>query len=262
MENYEVFYQNLKEQEKMLKENLQHAQRNFKNITKGSEQGDIKKLAKDISELQKLATELSQLSDNLQSTVADFDSKSYFESGDFAQQMLEYCKQYDVDIKGEAGAYEMFPFRIRVDAENQDLYVNRKKVPCVRPLKFVTNMKQQVEKYTKTSFNISQFLNELAVAYDLTVIVRNSNNPAPRYEFDIPLKDIHMYLAPTAKARREYDLQQYAYDLSRLYSHGTEEVTKNGRRFEFGSTKQTSKLIRILDADGAEQFLGTIRFFK
>jgi len=261
-QNYEEFYRDIQQKEKSIKDKLQQAQRNFKNIIRDSERGDIKKLIKDIEESRNIAAELTLLSENLQTAANSFDSQSYFESGEFTRQMITYCNQQGVDIKGEAGIYEMFPFRVRVDSENQDVYVNRRKIPCVRPLQFVKDMKQQVEKYTKSNFNVSQFVNELAAAYDLAVIVRNNNNPAPRHEFDVLLKDIYAYLAPTQKARREYDLQQYAFDLARLHSAGLEEYTKDGRRFEFGTSKQANKLIRILDSGGTEQFLGTIRFYK
>jgi len=260
--NYEVFYGEVQQKEKNLRDKLQQAQRSFKTITKDSERGDIKKLTKDIDDLCNITAELTSLSNSLQAMTESFDSKTYFESGEFTRQMIEYCNQYGVDIRGEGGTYELFPFRLRVDAENQDLYVNRRKVPCIRPLQFVQDMKQQVEKYTKSNFNLSQFINELAAAYDLAVIVKNSNTPAPRNEPDMLLKDIYNYLAPTQKARREYDLQQYAFDLSKLYSSGTEELAKGERRFEFGLSKQASKLIRILDSNGAEEFLGTIRFYK
>ena len=260
--NYETFYQEIRQGEKPLGEKLQHAQRCFKNITRDSERGDARKLIKDISELQVMISELLELADDLQNVAEGFDSLGYFESGEFTRQMIDCCRQQGVDIKGEAGTYEMFPFKVRIDAENQDLYVNRRKVHCTRPLKFVQDMKRQVERYTKSGFNMSLFINELAAAYDLAVKVRNSENQAPRYEFDIPLRDLYNYLAPTQKARREYDMQQYAFDLARLYSQGMDERTKDERRFDFGTIKTTGKLIRILDGNGAEQFLGTIRFFK
>ena len=260
--DYEVFYQGFQQLEKNLKEKVQHTQRSFKKIIKDSKTGNVKQLTRDIEELRVLADELAALSNDLQNAADNYDSRGYFESGEFTRQLIEYCKQYEVDIKGEAGVYEMFPFKLRVDAENQDLYVNRRKVQCMRPAYFAQDMKQQVEKYMKSAFNMSYFIDELSEAYDLAVIVRNSKSPAPRFEFDVNLKDIYGYLAPTRKARREYDSQQYAYDLSRLYISGLDEQTKDGRRFQLGSSKIQSKLIRILDGDGKEQYLGTIRFFK
>ena len=259
--NYEDFYQGIQQTEKSLKDKLQQAQRSFKNISRDSEQGNIKKLLKDVEELCGLSAELNELSAKLQNDAQSFDTSDYFESGEFTRQMLEYCQQYGVDIQGEAVTYEMFPFRLRIDTENQDLYVNRKKVQNVRPKRFVQDMKQQIEKYTKAGFNLNQFVNELAAAYDLALKIKNSESPAPRYEIDISLKDIYNCMAPTARARRDYDLQQFAFELSKLYS-ADEILTKNERRYEFGSSRNVNKMIRILDSEGTEQFLATIRFFK
>jgi len=259
--NYEEFYQNIQSSEKAIKDKLQQAQRSFKNITRDSEHGDVRKLLKDIDELRELSIELTAFSEKLQETAQGFDNQSYFESGEFTRQMIEQCKNQGVDIQGEAGVYEMFPFKLRIDAENQDLYVNRRKMHCARPLKFVQNMKHQVEKYTKAGFNVSQFVNELAAAYDIAVKIKNSESSAPRHDMDIILKDIYPFLAPTSRARKEYDLQQFAFDLSKLYNND-DVTTKNERRFEFGSTRHANKMIRILDSNGKEEFLGTIRFFK
>ena len=260
--NYETFYQEEKPLEKKLGEKLQQAQKSFRGIVRDLAGGDLRKLARDIEDLQSHVSELSVLAENLKSSTESFDSRGYFESGEFTRQLIEACEKAGVDIKGEAGVYEMFPFKLRVDTENQDLYVNRRKFHCVRPQKFAEDMKIRVEKYTKQNFNMVLFINELAAAYDLAVKIKNSDSSAKRQAPDIHLKDIYGYLAPTQKARREYDVQQYAYELSRLYSQGMEEQTKDERKFEFGTTRNTSKQIRILDADGAEQFLGTIRFYK
>jgi len=259
--DYEAFYQALTPLERDIRDKLARATRSYKNIVKDSRLGNVKQLSKDIADLRDLAAALGDLSDELQSKTDNFDTQAYFESGDFTRQMIEQCRQMNVDIEGEGGTYEMFPFKIRIDAENQDIYVNRKKVHCVRPLQFAQDMKQQVEKYTKSGFNLTQFANELAAAYDLTEVVRNHKKEAPRYGADVFLKDIYAYLAPTGKAQREYDMQQYAFDLARLYMSEEADIVRGGRKFTFGTTKQTGKFIRILDANGAEQFLGTIRFY-
>ena len=40
------------------------------------------------------------------------------------------------------------------------------------------------------------------------------------------------------------------------------EKTKNGRKFQFGPSRLNNKAIRILDQNGQEVFLATIRFFE
>lgn len=260
--SYEEFYQELKLSEKRLGDKLKQAAKNFRGIVRNAKIGNVKKLAKEIEDLRDSAGEVSNFADEIRNVLEGFDSKAYFESGTFTEQMVECCKKAGIDIKGEAGVFEMFPFKLRVDTENQELQVNRSKVQCMRPQAFADDMKKRVDRYIKASFNLSLFVNELAAAYDLAVKVKNSGSPAPRYEFDINLMDLYKYLAPTSRARKEYDLQQFAYELSKLYAAREEVTTKNERKFAFGPCRQESKLIRILDASGHEHFLGTIRFFK
>ncbi|MEY8427469.1 hypothetical protein AALA00_07070 [Lachnospiraceae bacterium 46-15] len=93
-----------------------------------------------------------------------------------------------MDVRGDFPVYEMFPYRVKLDTENQDLYLDRKKVPCMRP-------------------------------------------------------------------------QSFAFDLAHLYMSEIEE-TKSGRKFQFGPSRNNIKAIRILDRDGQEQFLATIRFYE
>ena len=259
--NYEEFYQNLQQVEKAFKDRMTQTQRSFRNITKDSAEGDIKKLVKDITEIRNQLNELGLLTAELTELTEGFDAQAYMENGDFARQMIEYCKQYSVDVKGESPSYDIFPYKVRIDAANQDLYVNRRKVPCARPLHFVQKLSQNLGKYTKSSFNLPQFISELAYAYDMAVIVKNSKGKSPREEFELLLNDLYKYLAPTQKARREYDMQNYAFDLARLYASEINEV-KDGRKFVFGPSKVSNKLIRILDQNGTERFLGTIRFYE
>ena len=260
--NYETFYQEERQHEKKLGEKLQQAQKSFRGIMRDSAGGDLRKLARDIEDLKNHAAELLVLTENLKTAAESFDGKNYFETGEFTRQLVEACENIGVDIKGEAGVYEMFPFKLRVDAQNQDLYVNRKKVHCARPQRFAEDMKARIERYRSQHFNLSLFMNELAAAYDVAVKVKNSGSPAPRHEPDIMLKEIYGYLAPTQKARRDYDMLQYAYELSKLYAQGIEGRTRDERRFQIGTSRQQGKFIRILDADGMEHFLSSIRFFK
>ena len=259
--NYEELYKDIQVVEKSLAEKFANNQKCFRKLTKNSEKGDLKSLEKDLAQMKSLLVECGEMVEKLSELTGSFDNAEYFINGDFAKQMIDYCEQYSVDVKGEFPVYEMFPFKVRIDAENQDLYVNRKKVQCLRPLSFIRDIKRQTEKYLKAPVNIGVFLNELVAAYDLAVIVkgRKSNNTIG--EFDILLKDLYDYLAPMQRVRRVYDLQNYAFDLARLYTSEI-EYTKDNRRFEFGSSKQASKLIRILDANGNERFLGTIRFYR
>ena len=126
----------------------------------------------------------------------------------------------------------------------------------MRPQSFVDTVKAGQEKLNKAAFNALTFVNELSDAYDLALLKMDKK---PGY--DMYLKNLYKYLAPMSRFRKDYDQQSFAFDLARLYIDGTNE-TKNGTKFQFGPTREGKKTIRILKADGQEEFLATIRFYR
>ncbi len=254
--DYENLYQDLQPDQKALKDALALLQKLFKSSCRETESGDVKNLIRDLSSMKEASSLLTSALESLEDTLKGFDAGAYFESGEFTGQMLEACRAKGVDVRGEFPVYEMFPYRVRVDAENQDLYLDRKKVQCMRPQSFVDMVQKGQEKLNKVSFNALTFVNELADAYDLA-IMKLKKNP----QSDVYLTGLYKFLAPMSRFRKDYDQQNFAFDLARLYTSGIEE-TKNGRRFQFGPSRNNNKAIRILDKDGKEQYLATIRFYE
>lgn len=254
--NYEDFYQDLLPVEKTVKDNLASLQKLFKAVSRETESGDIKSLARDLNALAEAAAAVSSATEDLQKAVGAFDTRTYFESGEFARQMLDICQEKGVDVRGDFPVYEMFPYRVRLDAENQDIYVDRKKVQCMRPQSFVSQIQASQERLNKASFNALNFLGELADAYDLALL-KQKRHPGT----DLYLTSLYKLLTPMGRFRKDYDQQSFAFDLARLYISGIEE-TKNGRKFQFGPSRKGEKAIRILDKDGQEQYLATICFFE
>jgi len=254
--DYENLYQTMQPQQKTVKENLAVLQKLFKAVGRETESGDLKGVFRDLEAMADTAAVLASSVAALKETVSGFDTAAYFESGEFAEQMLAACEESGVDVRGDFPVYEMFPYKVKVDAENQDVYLDRKKVQCMRPKSFVDSVKKGQEKLNKASFNAQNFVNELADAYDLAAMKKKKQPGA-----DIYLNDVYKCLAPMSRFRKDYDKQSYAFDLARLYTSGV-DVTKSGRRFQFGPSRKIEKSIRILDKDGQEQFLATIRFFE
>ena len=254
--DYEELYTTMQSQQKSTKENLALLQKLFKAVTRETESGDVKSLMRDLNAMKEAASAVSETLEEMEGTVSGFDTKAYFEGGEFAQQMIVACRENGVDVKGEFPVYEMFPYRVKLDTENQDIYLDRKKVQCMRPQSFAGMVKAGQEKLNRASFNALTFVNELAEAYDLAVLKLGKHEEA-----DIYLTKLYKFLAPMSRYRRDYDQQSFAFDLARLYASGVEE-TKNGRRFQFGPSRNQSKAIRILDQEGQEQYLATIRFYR
>ncbi len=254
--NYEDFYQTLQPHEKSVKDSLSSLQKLFKAISRETESGDVKSLARDLSAMDEAAAAVSSTLKELVEAVDEFDTKAYFENGDFAEQMLAVCEEKGVDVRGEFPVYEMFPYRVKLDAENQDVYLDRKKLQCMRPQSLVDVIQSSQEKLNRAVFNAQTFANELSDAYDLALL-KQKRQPGT----DIYLTSLYKLLAPMSRYRKDYSQKSFAFDLARLYMSGMEK-TKSGRNFQFGPTREQNKSIRILDQNGNEQFLATIRFFE
>ncbi len=254
--NYEDLYQKLQQDEKDVKDQLALLQKLFKAVSRETENGDMKSLTRDLSAMAEAAACISASVNGMKDAAGMFDTKEYFESGQFAEQMLAACVENQVDARGESPVYEMFPYRVRLDQENQEVWLDRKKVQCMRPRYLVQMIKSGQEKLNKASFHALNFVNELSDAYDLAIIKLKK-----RPESDIYLTSLYKLLAPMSRFRKDYDQHSFAFDLARLYISDV-EITKNGKRFQFGPSRNNSKAIRILDKDGQEQFLATIRFFE
>ncbi len=258
--NYEELFADAKLFDKEMTDKLKAQQRLTKSMQKSMETGDLKSWLRDLALLKQAGEEYGEALARMRDLAEGFDAAAYIESGAFAGQLLDCCERAGLDVKGDFPIYEIFPYRVRVDAENQDLYVDRKKMQCLRPQSFAQNIKAAREKLLKVSFNAAAFAAELAEAYD-TALMRQSRGKPYVDDADCYLTGMYQYLAPMSRHRREYDKQSYAFDLARLFSSGMDEI-KDGRRFQFGSARNNSKAIRILDAGGTERFLTTIRFFS
>lgn len=259
--NYEEFYQNATVLEKGIKDRQASGLKYFKSLCKNSEKGDLKSYAKDLAQLQASVVEQTELLAQLKDITEAFDMRAYVDSGDFAEQMVYECRALSVDVKGDFPIYEMFPYKVRIDTENQDIYVDRKKWQCLRPLSFAKDIKAGRDKLMKVNFNAALFANELYTAYSTAVTVKNKKITDAPSDIYISLKDLYQYMTPMQRFRRDYDAQAYAFDLARLFSSDVREV-KDGRKFVFGTSRDQKKFIRILDTDGHEHHLATIRFYE
>ena len=253
--NYEEFYEKIKPVQKELKDCTLLASRLYKKIEKGTESGNITEIKKNISSLLECADSLLKTAKDMEEEVGAFDCAEYFESGRFTKEMLEECGKKEIDVIGESPIFEMFPYRVRIDAENQDVYLDRKKMQTMRPKAVAETIYTSREKLMRANFNEQRFADELAEAYDTTILKLGKRAGA-----DVYLTSIYKTLVPMGRFKRDYDQNSFAFDIARLYSSGL-ETTKKGRRWQFGPSRKNSTAIRILDENGNEQFLATIQFF-
>lgn len=256
--NYEELYGNLTELEKNLKDSSSTVTRLYKTIVKDTDTGNLADLKKALEQLADAAALLSERVEEVSREAASFDTKEYFVSGDFTKQLLESCEKMEIDVKGSMGVYEMFPYKVRVvgdDEHAEEVYMDRKKIPSFRPSYVAGQVKAGRDKLLKGSFNDKAFMNEIADAYD-TVCLKSGL----RSGTSISLQKIYKAMTPMSRARKEYDAQAFAFDLSRIYEKGTDSwVTKNGRRFYFGSSRDGKTGIRVLSSTGIESYISTLK---
>ena len=256
--NYEELYAELTEQEKDLKDSVGTVTRLNKRIVKNTETGNLTEMKKDLEQLLTAAEDLRVRAASFDKAVGAFDTKEYFMSGEFTKQLLEACAGRDINVIGEKGVYEMFPYKVRIygDKEHsEEVWINRKKAPSFRPAAVADMIKQGQEKLYKAKFNETAFMDELAEGYDTACLKGGS-----RIGATIALTKIYKTMAPMARARKEYDMQAFSFDLARLYELGPEAwVTKSGRTFTFGTSRDGKSGIRVLSRTGVESFITTLR---
>lgn len=260
--NYEELYSEYLLKEKELRSQINEQQKSYKRLIKEMETGDLKNAVKSMSALIETARLSEQIGNAMLNITQGFDMNLYLSNGEFAEQMLSYCEKSGVDVIGENNNYELFPYRVKLDGENADIWLDRKKVPYFRPQSLVKFIKSQIDKIMNASFNPSAFVNELAYAYDLSIIMQsNEKKRELSRDGDVYLTTLYKYLTPMKRFRKDYDIQSYAFDIARLYSSDTEK-TDDGRKFQFGPSRKNDKAIRVLDKNSQEQFLATVRFFE
>ena len=233
--NYEELYDLLQPVCKDLKDQSNLIGRMYKAIVKDVEAGNLKGVTKSL--------------ETMKSAIASLTAAAR------RAEMLDACREKEIDVIGESPVFEMFPYRVRIDAENQEVFLDRKKITTMRPNALVSGIAASRAKLMKANFNAQRFADELADAYDLAILKYDK-----RPQADLYLTNIYKIMVPLSRFRRDYDANNFAFDIARLYDSDV-ETTKTGRRWQFGSSRNQNKAIRILDADGNEQFFATIKFF-
>ena len=258
MLNYEELFHTLQAMDKSLKDSAGLVARLQKAIQKNTETGNLNEVRKGLSALADAVEQLKARTEAMDAAVSGFDTQDYFLSGDFTRQLLDACAERGIDVKGEKGVYEMFPYKVRVQADAEhpgEVYIDRKKAPGCRPAYVADLIRAGQAKLYAAPFKAASFMNELAEAYEVTCL-----RSGARIGSTQALNKIYKSMAPMARARKEYDLQAFAFDLARLYEEGPEAwVTKTGVQYAFGTSRDGASGIRVLSRAGVESYISTLR---
>lgn len=252
---YEALYEALQPWEKGLRDSAGAVTRLQKAAQKNTETGNLAELRKNLAALEDAQEQLRQRIAGTREALESFDAGAYLAEGDFSRELLEACAEKGIDVKGEKGVYEMFPFKLRILAD--EVYLDKKKLPSCRPAYVAETIRQRQVRLYAAPFRESVFMGELAEAYTLTCLRAGAREGSTQ-----TLSKIYKCLAPTARARKDYDMLSYAFDLARLYEKGPENwVTKDGRRYTFGTSREGNG-IRVLSRNGVESFISTLRLLQ
>ena len=258
MLSYEQFLSDVRDADKAVKDAAGAAVKQEKNIAKNLESGNLAEVRKSLAALEGAIAQLSEQTEALRTQVDSFDTQEYFVSGDFTRQLLESCEEMQVDVKGEKGVYEMFPYKVRVlgDAEHPaEVWIDRKKNPSCRPSYVASVIHDGQAKLFAAKFNPAPFMNELAEAYEITCL-----RAGQRIGSSQLLTKVYKNLVLTARGRKEYDMQAFAFDLARVYEMGPEAWVseKFKTAYDFGSSRDGKNGIRVLSRTGTESYISTL----
>ena len=254
--NYEEFLQGYQEAEADLRQRSAETVKYVKAMAKDAEKGTLKNMDKNMDSLKASYAAMEDAIAKLEEYRNSFDSEEYFSNGGFSEGLEEACRNHGVDMAGEFPVFEMFPYKVRIDSENQDVYIDRKKYSTSRPEFIADTIAKGQEKLNAVKFNSVGFASELEDAY-MTHLMRKNLAPGAY----VSLKALWKELVPMARSRKEYDEKAFAFDIARMYKEGSELVTKKGSTVRWGSSR-TNDTIRILDTYGCEVLLSSIAFLQ
>lgn len=258
--DYEQFLSEAQPIYKELKDKTVFIAKTVKKIEKNVNEGDINGLPKLYNAIRDATRESGEALERIETLSSGFNGTEYMASGKFSEQTVELCRQSGIDVQGSFPVYEMFPCRVTVNPETQDITVDRKRIQCLRPSKLVGDIKVVLDKLARTSFNTRLFAQELAAAYDMAILKAGKKK---HYAENAPVyaQDLYDILTPMKRYKKDYTKHEYAYGLARLYAEDCVTID-DGRTLRFDTVRDMRKAIRILDRNGAEQFITTIRFSK
>ncbi|MDD7254801.1 hypothetical protein [Bullifex porci] len=259
---YEEFLESFLASDKTLKETIKKLSGLEGKMQKDTIKGDVRSLLKNLEAMKNAVTSLDEALNSVDETISNFDYRSYFVSGEFTEDMLLGLKNRKMDTVGEYPVFEVFPTRIRIDAENQEVILGKKKVPTMRPQVLVDSAADLVDKLESALFNAQSFAQDLENAYSICVLQEKAKNTGKVNEhlYYIPLLSCYKVMVPLSRSRKDYDEMAFAFDLARLYNaiKKGDFVTKSGHTCLFGTGR--GKSVRILDDTGMEQLISTICF--
>lgn len=242
---------------KTLKEISKNISNLSKRICQGIEFGDLKNATSALRKITDILPIQNEIYESLSAKLAQFDYSVYMREI-FPQEFINACQCENIPVRGTFPSYDVFPFLVQIDNKNNCVIVNGRRVTKIRPSVLIEEIKKEQLSLSKLSFNAREFLRDLAAAYDKLALQKKGEHELKFQGDPIPIKQIYATLAPLKKWKKEYPIRFFAFDIHRLLKSELREI--DGREYEFGSSRDIRKAIRILDNLGKERFVASIKF--
>ncbi|HHW40247.1 MAG TPA: hypothetical protein GXX19_03710 [Syntrophomonadaceae bacterium] len=249
----------LGDQRRELLEKKRQAAGHHTKLEQALRNGDLEQAQRVIGWLEATLAKQQEMLLSLKEKLPGFDVAAYLRE-EFEGGFLTACQAQGLKVTGSFPAYEVFPFRVRVYPERGTIEVNEKVLRLLRPRALAGYLKAARDRLYRESFNAGRFIGALARAYDTILAVRRAEQGIDLPPgTDVPLHDIYEQLTILPSHKRQYPRNMFAFDLHRLFLADA-FTTSDGRRLEFGDTRQRGKAIVIYDAQGREHRFGSLRF--
>ncbi len=185
--------------------------------------GTLKDLARYLRDGERV---IARLREKLVTTQQrwNFDIESYLSDGSFVSEIVETANGHGLEVHELDGQVYCYPSLMRVAANDQILFIDRKRYTHLRPSVVVNHLRELQNRPVR--FKSEPFLRALKEAYDCWIArKRAGHRAAPTLA---PLTDIYSLLTPLPGQAKEYSKQEFARDLYLLDQTGPPGLTLHG----------------------------------
>ncbi len=172
----------------------------------------------------------------------------YTDSDDYTARLAELLTARSIPLEREGSSIDIGPINVSANVEDYfiQIKIGRKKqqITDLEPTK-VVKLIETLYKRLNSSFNASAFFKRLQKAYDFAN-TRMYACREPKYGYSVALKDLFDLFA-LSPAAADYKLENFLWDLGRLYSYG---ASYDKYRIELGFSRDVRKMYLIRTASG------------
>jgi len=221
--------------------------------------GDLDEALKVLGRLEAALQREVQAAAALRERIAGYALESYLQTS-FHGAFVKACAKHGLVVQGSFPRYEVFPFRIRVLADDRSIEVNERKVRIFRPEALAEYLSRRRSQLESAFFDAQRFVDALASVYDLIVHSREAAAGTKLGEgLELPLMAVYETLTLLPSQRKAYPVNMFAFDLHRLFVADLFK-TSDGRTLILGDTRLRGQRIVTYDKTGREHRFGSLRF--